>query len=401
MKRVLASVPSYLLAVSLLLLSGCGGSGDSNSTSTTGGGGGASGDVIKLAVCGPMTGSGAAFGEMIKMGAQLKADEINASGGIDGRKVVLSIEDDKGAPSETTSVARKVAADKSICLVSGHFNSACSNTAKSEYNRKGVVQFSPGSTNVGVCVGSPWTFRNLYRDDYQGTFLAQYAQKILGLKKVAILYDNDDYGKGLMKAFKAEADGIGLAVVEPIPYMRERTQDFKPLVSRANEDGIDGIFISGLHNEAALIAKAAVNDLGLKVAILGGDGVMSEELIKLAGPAAEGMYVSTPFLFNTGNDSEAATTFLQSFEKKYEVAPDTWAALTYDAVGMALVGVSEVGTERTKLKDWFAACTTAEKGYTGVTGNTFFDKEGDCYSKGAHVAIVKDSGFVPAPKQMQ
>ena len=390
MKRLIAILCCTLIVFSLTFTVSCGKTGGDT----------AAGD-IKFAVCGPMTGSGAAFGEMIKMGAQLKADEINAAGGIDGRKVVLSIEDDKGAPSEAASVARKVAADKSVCLVIGHFNSACSNTAKSEYNRKGVIQFSPGSTNVSVCVGSPWTFRNLYRDDYQGTFLAEYAQNVLGLQKVAIFYDDDDYGKGLMQSFKKRADEIGLSAVEPIAYMRERTQDFKPLVSRVKDAGIDGIFVSGLHNEAALIAKTTVTDLGLKVSLLGGDGVMSPELIKLAGPAAEGMYVSTPFLFNTGNDSEAAKTFLAKFEKKYETAPDTWAALTYDAVGMALAAVGEVGTDREKLKGWFAGCTTADKGYQGVTGNTYFDSEGDCYSKGAHVAIVKNGDFVPAPKQLQ
>ena len=394
MKRLISILCCTLIVFSLTFTVSCGKTGGDTGDAA------AAGD-IKFAVCGPMTGSGAAFGEMIKMGAQLKADEINAAGGIDGRKVVLSIEDDKGAPSEAASVARKVAADKSVCLVIGHFNSACSNTAKSEYNRKGVIQFSPGSTNVSVCVGSPWTFRNLYRDDYQGTFLAEYAQSVLGLQKVAIFYDDDDYGKGLMQSFKKRADEIGLSAVEPIAYMRERTQDFKPLVSRVKDSGIDGIFVSGLHNEAALIAKTTVTDLGLKVSLLGGDGVMSPELIKLAGPAAEGMYVSTPFLFNTGNDSEAAKTFLAKFEKKYETAPDTWAALTYDAVGMALAAVGEVGTDREKLKGWFAGCTTADKGYQGVTGNTYFDSEGDCYSKGAHVAIVKDGDFVPAPKQLQ
>ena len=390
MKRLIPILSCAIIALALTFTVSCGKTGGDTD----------SGD-IKFAVCGPMTGSGAAFGEMIKMGARLKVDEINTAGGIDGRKVVLSIEDDKGAPSEAASVARKVAADQSICLVIGHFNSACSNTAKSEYNRKGVIQFSPGSTNVSVCAGSPWTFRNLYRDDYQGTFLAEYAQSVLGLQKVAIFYDDDDYGKGLMQSFKKRAEEIGLSIVKPIAYMRERTQDFKPLVSRVKDTGIDGIFISGLHNEAALIAKTTVTDLGLKVVLLGGDGVMSPELIKLAGPAAEGMYVSTPFLFNTGNDSEAAKTFLEKFEKKYETAPDTWAALTYDAVGMALAAVDEVGTDRKKLKNWFAGCTTADKGYQGVTGNTYFDSEGDCYSKGAHVAIVKNGYFVPAPKQLQ
>ena len=80
---------------------------------------------------------------------------------------------------------------------------ACSNAAKVEYNKKGVVSFSPGSTNVAVCEGFPWTFRNLYRDDYQGKFLAHYAKKKLKLSKMAVCYEEDDYGRGLKDAFEA------------------------------------------------------------------------------------------------------------------------------------------------------------------------------------------------------
>lgn len=375
----------YLAALALGL-TGCP-SGDSN--------------TIKIAVAGPYTGSAAAFGVMIKRGAELKIAEINAAGGINGKKVVAVFEDDRGDTTEAANVSRKIAADKSVCLVIGHFNSTCSNAAKEEYNRKGVVEFSPGSTNVKVCAGSPWTFRNLYRDDYQGTFLARYAKEVLGAKKAAIYYDNDDYGKGLMTAFKAKADKIGLKYVEPISYVRERTQDFKPLVEQVKDKGIDVIFISGLYNEAALITKSARQDVGLTVPILAGDGVMNNKFIEIAGKSAEGCYITTPFLFEAAKDDPKAKTFFESFKKKFNSEPDTWAALTYDAVGMALEGVKAVGTDRTKIKDWLASITTKEKAYVGVTGITFFDKEGDCFSKGAHVAVVKGGKFVAADKQLK
>ncbi|MHC4780948.1 MAG: ABC transporter substrate-binding protein [Planctomycetota bacterium] len=357
-------------------------------------------DEVVIAVAGPMTGSGAAFGEQIRNAANLKLKEINDAGGINGKKLKLVIEDDKGDTTEATNVARKIVSDPSVCMVIGHFNSTCSNAAKEEYNRKKISSISPGSTNVSVCVGYEWTFRNLYRDDYQGTFLAHYAQKKLNAKKVAIFYDNDDYGKGLMKAFKGEADKIGLEIVGTESYIRERTQDFKPLLQKVQSAAPDAIFVAGLYNEGALLCKAARTDLGLDLVFLGGDGLMNEKFIEIAGEAAEAAYITTPFLFNTGNDTPEAKKFLEDYRKTYDKEPDTWAALTYDAVGMAVEAVKAVGTDRTKIKEWLAACTTPEKAYKGVTGLTYFDKEGDCYSKPAYVAQVKDKKFVPAEKQL-
>jgi len=355
---------------------------------------------IKIGVAGPMTGSAAAFGEMIRNAALLKVKEVNGAGGINDLLVKLVIEDDRGNTLEATNVARKLAGDEQISIIIGHFNSTCSIAARDTYNRKGVVEFSPGSTNVTVCKGSEWTFRNLYRDDYQGTFLAHYAKKKLGVTKVAVFYDNDDYGKGLMKSFVDEAKNIGLEVVASESYIRERDQDFKAPLTKIKALEPDAIFISGLYNEAALITKAAKIDLGMTVTILGADGVMSPGFVDVGGEATNGTFVTTPFLFTSGSDSDEAKKFFSAFKEAYGKEPDTWAALTYDAIGMAIEAIREVGPDRKKIKDWFAACTSEEKAYTGVTGKTYFNEDGDCYSKPAHVAIVTNGKFVPAEKQL-
>lgn len=387
-----------VLAALAASLTGCPAPKGGSDTDTSTDGGDASA-VYTIGVAGPFSGSGAAYGEMIRKAADLKLDEINGAGGINGKQVKVLYEDDKGDTTEAANVSRKLASDKSVCLVVGHFNSTCSNAGKEEYNRKGVLQFSPGSTNVKVCVGSPWTFRNLYRDDFQGQLLARYAQSVLKAKKAAVFFDNDDYGRGLMESFKAEAEKLNLAIVEPIPYTRERTADFKPLVEQIKGSDADVIIVSGLYNEAALITKAARQDVGLTLPILAGDGVMNDKYIELSGGAAEGSFVFTPFLFDAVKDDAKAKSFYDSFSKKYGHDPDTWAALTYDAVGMALQALKEAGDDRTKIRDWMAGITSSEKAYNGVTGPTFFDAEGDCYSKGLHVAVVKDGKFVAAESQ--
>ncbi|MEO2004426.1 MAG: ABC transporter substrate-binding protein, partial [Candidatus Poribacteria bacterium] len=162
-------------------------------------------DVIRIAVAGPFTGSAAAFGEQIKMGSELARDQINDLGGIGGIPVELVFGDDQGKDDQASTVATKFANDPMVSAVIGHFNSICSAAGKPIYKQAGVVEFSPGSTNVDICKGSDWTFRNLYHDDYQGQSLALYIKDVLGVNSVAIFYDNDDYGSGLKNAFAEEA----------------------------------------------------------------------------------------------------------------------------------------------------------------------------------------------------
>ena len=177
---------------------------------------------LKVAVAGPFTGSAAAFGEMIERGANLKADEINAAGGINGMTLKLVFEDDAGKDGEASLVAERIATNREILAVVGHFNSSCSLAGKPTYKRAGIVALSPGSTNVNVCKGSDWTFRNLYRDDFQGQFIAKYIKSVLPeLKNVAVLFDNDDYGRGLADAFTAEAKAVGLNLVASEAYDRD------------------------------------------------------------------------------------------------------------------------------------------------------------------------------------
>ena len=361
-------------------------------------------DTIRIAVAGPMTGRSAHFGDMIKRAAKLKEKEINDAGGLEvnGKKYRVEFveKDDAAAPEQATSIAREISGNSDFLLVIGHFNSSCSNAAKSEYNNAGIVQFSPGSTNVDVCRGSPYTFRNLYRDDYQGEQIALYMKNVLGLSSAIVMFENDDYGKGLMSSFKARADAIGLEVKGTVSYLGDRTQDYKPLAQQAKASGADSIFIAGLYDAAALITKAVRQDMGMDIPIFGGDGVMSPGFIEIAGDSADGVYIATPFLFNTGNDTEAAKAFFAAFRKAHGKDPDTWAALTYDAAGMALDAIQKAGLDRKAIRDQLASARDIASGYDGVTGVTYFDEEGDCYSKSVYMATVKDGTFVPAPKQM-
>jgi len=355
-------------------------------------------EPIRLGVAGPFTGSGAMYGVMIRNAAALALEEANAAGGIGGRPIEAEYGDDEGKNDKAVTVAKKFATDQRICMVIGHFNSTCSLAGKPIYRDAEVVQFSPGSTNIHVCEGSDYTFRNLYRDDYQGAFMADYIKKTLGLERVAVFFDNDDYGKGLKDAFVARAQAIGLQVVTVQDYVREKTSDFAPLLDLARNAQAQAIFISGLYAEAGTIVKQA-REKGIRTQFLGGDGVFGPGFTEIGGEAANGTLITTPFLFGPSS-SEAAKSFAKRFKERFGREPDTWAALTYDAVTMALDGIRAVGTDRNDLRDWMAGHTSREKGFKGITGVTYFDHNGDCL-KPVMVAVVEGGRFVPAPKQME
>ena len=351
---------------------------------------------IKIAVAGPFTGPIAAFGEMIKRGAELKAKEINAAGGVNGKTLTLVFEDDTGKDKEASLVAERIASNRQILAVVGHFNSSCSLAGKPIYQRAGIVELSPGSTNVRVAAGSDWTFRNIYRDDFQAAFGAKYIKNVLGdIQKVAIFFDNDDYGRGLKESFAAAAEELGLEIVGMEAYDRDNT-DFKAQLTSIKAKQPDLIFLSGLYSQAGLIASQA-REAGITAQLFGADGVDSPDFLQIAGDAAEGTYVTTPFVF--GLDDPKAQKMAIAFEEMHGVAPDTWAALTYDAIGMIVEAIEKGGENRKAIRDHLASIDTPEEGYNGITGLTYFDENGDC-AKPAYVKIVKDGQFVPAAEQM-
>jgi len=216
----------------------------------------ASGEPILIGVAGPFTGGLQKFGEMIRKGAELKVAEINAAGGVKGRPLKIKFGDDEGNNSKAANVANDFAADPKLVAIVGHFNSTCSLAAKPVYKNAKIPVITPGSTNVEVCKGSDWMFRNLYRDDFQGFTVANFIKDKLKKKVVVVFYDNDDYGTGLKNYFVQKAKELGLEVKKEIPYNRESTTDFTPLVTTAKYERPEVIFIAGVYEQAALITKA-------------------------------------------------------------------------------------------------------------------------------------------------
>ena len=351
-----------------------------------------------IAVCGPMTGAAAAFGTNIARAAKLKEAQINAAGGLKSRgttyAVRIRIVDDKGDSDEARGISERLVNDDSVVAVVGHFNSPCSLAARAEYNRVGLVELSPGSTNDRVCRDAAFTFRNLPADRQAWSALADHVHDTIKAEHAAVLYGSDDYGRGGRDTFEARATKLGVEVTS-IAYRRERTHDFKPLVQQAKDSGATALVICGLYSEGALIARA-VRDLKWDVPMLGGDGLQSPALIENGGKATDGMRIYTAFTFPDPADaSDEMTAFIAGYkELSGGDEPDIWAALTWDALGQVLEAIRQGGPTRRMVRAQLAMQTSARSAYPGITGPIWFDDHGDMVAPRQHFLEVRDGKFV-------
>lgn len=349
-------------------------------------------DTIKIGLAAPLTGNAAAYGDNIKAGVELKLAEINGAGGINGKMLEIVDGDDLCDPKEAGTVGSKFASDEDIVAVVGHVCSSAHLAALPIYVRKGLPAISATATNVTIGkVGKGWSFRTCYTDDYQGQFLARYVSSVLGLKKVAVFYENNDYGIGLKNSFMEEAKKIGLEVVGEEGYMKDST-DFGPQLTKLLAAKPDGIFTCGYYQEGGLIANQA-RKKGFDGVLFGADGIDNEDYIKIGGDAANNTYVTVPFLASEAGP--AAQEFEAAFKEKTGRDSDWMSANAYDALGIIAAAIEKAGADRKGIRDAMAAMNSPETGFKGITGITFFDEKGDC-QKNAFVKKVEGGKFVPA-----
>ena len=324
--------------------------------------------AIKIAVVGPFTGPLSADAYSILEGVKLAVDEVNAKGGINNMRVEIVTGDDMADPTRAVKVADSLASDRNVLAIIGHYNSSCTIAASYVYNRHGVVAISPASTSPRITEAGKYIFRVCPSDAQQGMELGKFATKTLGKRRIAIIYDNDDYGKGLKYCFSMEAKRTGADIVAEIPY----GEDIADRVGRLVGLRPDLIFVACVMSSAAEVCRA-LHELPLEATILGGDGMISDEFRRRAGPACEGV-IHTVFFHP---DLPEAREFVRKYESKYGHAPGGWAALAYDATSAVLKAMKEGGISREAIRNYMASLGTARPPLHGVSGDIAFDAFGD------------------------
>jgi branched-chain amino acid transport system substrate-binding protein len=292
---------------------------------------------IMIGVAGPITGPNAAFGAQLQKGAEQAAADINAAGGINGEKIVLSIGDDVSDPKQGISVANKFVAD-GVHFVVGHFNSGVTIPASEVYAENGVLVITPSATNPQLTERGLWnTFRTCGRDDQQGAVAGAYLAANFKDGKIAVIHDKTPYGQGLADETKKALNGAG--VTETMyEGINVGDKDFSALIAKMKEAGVGVVYYGGLHTEAGLLMRQMA-DQGLKASFMSGDGIVSNELASIAGDAVNGTLMT---FAPDPRKNPAAKDLVEKF-RAAGFEPEAYTLYSYAALQIVAAAANKAG----------------------------------------------------------
>lgn len=355
---------AFATIVSTAILTACG----TVSTTNTATKGVPIGDTFKIGYNLELSGSVSSYGQTEEKGANLAVKEINAAGGIDGKKIEVITKDNKSETAEAATVATSLASE-GVNVVIGAATSGASAASIPALTSAGVPMITPSGTQTNLVANDKgevqdYFFRATFTDGYQGQIMAKYATENLSAKKVVLYYDNSsDYGKGVAEAFKKAYKG---EIVSEITFA-SGDKDFQAALTKLKGKEFDAIIMPGYYNETGTIVKQA-RGLGIDKPILGSDGFDSPQFTELAtASAASKVYYLSAFVTSA---SEKAKAFYDAYKKEYNEEPSMFSALAYDSIYMA-AKAAKGASDSIAVKDNLASL----KDFEGVTGMMSIDKE--------------------------
>lgn len=339
---------------------------------TTSGGGAATGDTIKLGANYELSGAVATYGAASVNGITMAIDEINAAGGVKGKKIELVQYDNKSEAAEATTLASKLMTQDKVLACMGPATSGGFKATIPVADKNKVPVVSGSATADDVTVDGKgvkeYAFRICFNDSFQGTIMAKFAKTKLNAKAAVVVKDNsNDYSKGLAAAFVKQFTADGGTVVGEEAFVANDT-DFNAILTRLKSQTFDVIYLPGYYNEAGLIIKQA-RALGVKAPVLGGDGFDSPKLAELAGASALNDVYFTNHYSSIDKDPKV-TAFIEAYKKKYNADPDAFNALGYDLAKFVADAVGRAGELTGEAVQKAMAST---KGFSGVTGTFDMD----------------------------
>jgi len=344
-------------------------------------------EEILIGVAGPITGPVAAFGEQMRRGAEMAVADINARGGVLGKKLRLVIGDDVCDPRQAVAVANDMV-KRGVVFVAGHFCSSSSIPASAVYAAEGILQITPSSTNVILtddAAKKGWTtvMRTCGRDDKQGDFAGKWLAKNFANANVAILHDKSAYGKGLADETKKNMNAAGLREKMFEAY-NANERDFSALISKMKRDRITVVYVGGYHNDIGLLARQAAEQ-GLKINIIGGDALNSSDFWAISGPAGTGTRFSDA---SSALNLPAAKPVVDKFRSQgYE--PEGYTLSTYAAIQSWAAGVTKANSFDGKK----VAAALRGMSVDTVIGTLGWDAKGDLKNPTYAWFIWKDGKF--------
>jgi branched-chain amino acid transport system substrate-binding protein len=343
-------------------------------------------DTIKVGEFASLTGKEATFGQASHQGVVAAIEQVNAAGGVLGRKLELLTEDDQSKPGEAATIVKKLISRDKVVAILGEITSSRTLEAAPIAQRAKIPLISPGATAPEVTTKGDYIFRACFIDPFAGTIMAKFAFDSLKVRRAAILSSvSSAQSVGLAKFFRERftADG-GQIVLEQ--KFSEGDKDFHAQLTAIRAANVDGIFAPAYYTEAALICKQA-RELGINVPLIGTDGWESAELVSIGGKAVEGCYIGTHY--SPENQSPAVVAFNDRFKKRWGAPSNALSALGYDSAMLLVDALKRAGTTESAALRRAIAET---KNFPGVTGSISFDAHRNP-TKPAVVLTVKNGAF--------
>lgn len=397
-------IGAFILAMTMTagMLVGCGnnssadsGNVDSGSSQTDNTGADAAGDSspIKIAFFAPLTGNMMQYGVSFQNAINMKVEELNAAGGIDGRQIEIVSYDDKGDPKESVNIANKIVADPDIKVAIGSFSSSCSMAAAPVFAEAGIMHLGPTASHPDFVNMGELTFTPAMPMALEGPADANYVYEKIGGKDLAVIYLNSDYGVSHSSALKEAYEAAGGKVVAFEEFIPGQTKDFTPIITKIKQTNPGALFVIADYSDGANIFKQA-KKLEMDCELIGPGMLIKQEFIDVAGDAVDGLLMVTSLPVYSEDDFENEdpnkAKFIKEYYEKYDVIPDGFPCSAYDCISIITDLIAEVGYDPVKIADGFRNLGR----YEGVSGNITLDPETKLANRDLFVYTIKDDKFV-------
>jgi branched-chain amino acid transport system substrate-binding protein len=378
-------------------------------------------EVVYIAVVGPMTGLNPENGRAYREGVQLCLDKVNREGGINGRRVLLDVYDDRNDPLQAREKALEIIEQGRAVAVIGHNYSSCSISGGEVYKRYGIPAISPSSTAPSVTLDNDWYFRTVFNDHLEGSFVANYLRKVFLQDEVAIIHEEDVYGSELARIMVRECGKLGIEVVDKLsfePRSEQLDERMSEIITSLRKGRYRGpIFLAMQAPEGVRLVKL-LRDAAFENMIVAPNAFASKEFQEgfssfkqekvEPGYYSNGIFVTSPLLFDSAD--EEGQRFRNQYRAEHDMAEPDWrAAFAHDAARLVVEAsrateaegdLEKIQGERRRIRDYLAGLTKIEDAMRGVTGYTYFDRNGDP-QRPIFLGLYRDKNIISNLTQFQ
>ncbi|MFD1624073.1 ABC transporter substrate-binding protein [Azospirillum griseum] len=342
-------------------------------------------EPVVIGVSGPLTGAYAQYGAQWQRGFDLALEQVNASGGVQGRPLRVQFEDSQSDPKQTVAIARKFVADSRIVAELGDFTSAASMAASPIYQNAGLVQFGFTNSHPDFTKTGDFIWSNALNQAEEMPVLADYAVSALGGKRIALLFINNDWGRTSKDLFTKAAKERGAEVVGAEGYLADE-KDFRSALVRVRDTKPDGIALISYYADGAQITRQ-LREAGLSQPVVAAGSVYSPKFLELGGAAVEGVHTTTPFF--PGDPRPEVQTFVSAYTAKHGIDPDAYSSRAYDALLLLATVIRQSGPDRKAIRDGLA---TVKDAPSVVYGTVRFDPQTRRVDKPFSTRLVVKNG---------